>query len=34
MEPEPRRRAHAAELVRRGSMAYSRAPFRTPFNTW
>ena len=26
--------AHAAELVRRGSMAYSRAPRRIPFSTW
>jgi hypothetical protein len=26
--------AHCAEVVRRGSTAYSRAPFRTPFSTW
>lgn len=26
--------AHSAELVRRGSTAYSRAPLRTPRRTW
>lgn len=26
--------AHCAELVRRGSMTNSLAPFRTPFSTW
>ena len=28
------RSAHRAEVVRRGSMAYRRAPFRTPFRRW
>jgi hypothetical protein len=26
--------AHCADVVRRGSTAYNRAPRRTPFSTW